>query len=115
MSSTSTGKSRQVAEVEDRVIEALKRYISAAAPGLLDILNLYSLKNHGKDLLNLFTESPCSLYKLVANLYKDRAIATCIFFVLFVKPLSGVVDPATLRKIYRDVEACTGGPTSGTV
>lgn len=109
MGSTSTGRGWQAAEVEDKVVRALKRHLSVVAPGLLDILNLYSLKNHNKDLLRLFMESPCSLYKLIAELYKDKVIAAYIFFNLFIKPLNGLVDPNTLRKIYSDAEACISG------
>ncbi len=72
------------------VKSTIRRYISMRVPGLLEILNLYSLNIYEKEILTLFVESPCTVYRLLYQFYRDETIAMTITTNLFIAPLSTI-------------------------
>lgn len=93
-------------ETVDLVKNTIKRCISTRVPGLLEILNLYSLNIHGKDILTLFAESPCTVYKLLYQLYRDRTVAAIIMTNLFIVPLSTTGNPHIYHLFLDKLKEC---------
>ncbi|MCS7112073.1 MAG: hypothetical protein N3D82_02750 [Ignisphaera sp.] len=86
--------------------DTIRRHISTKAPGLLEVLNLYSLTIYGKEVLTLFVESPCAAYRLLYQLYRDEAVASIIITTLFVAPLSNVETPHVQRSLISRLNEC---------
>ncbi|MEM0152585.1 MAG: hypothetical protein QXV81_03035 [Ignisphaera sp.] len=95
-----------VGKMMDPVKNTIRKHISTRAPGLLEILNLYSLNIHGKEILTLLIESPCTVYRLLYQLYKDRAVATAIMANLFIAPLSTIENPSIHQFFLNKLKEC---------
>lgn len=87
-------------------IDIIKKILSDRVPGLLDILNLYSIRLYNKEALQLLLESPCNFYKLINNIYGNTIIATYILVNLFLKHLSKIIDQDLLQSIYQNMNEC---------
>lgn len=86
----------------DRLKNMVKKHISSRAPGLLELLDLYSLSTCGKEILSLLIESPCEVYKLLCKIYKDKTVASIIMMNLLILPLYSIVRLNSLQKHLSD-------------
>jgi len=70
------------------VKQFMKRYIRSMIPGYLEILNIYSMRIYGKDIIDLFFESPSKVYDILLQHYKDSFTADFAISRLFLRPIS---------------------------
>jgi hypothetical protein len=70
------------------VKQFIKRYIRSMIPGYLEILNIYSMRIYGKDVIDLFFESPSKVYDILLQHYKDSFTADFAISRLFLRPIS---------------------------
>ncbi len=68
--------------------QRIRRYIRSIIPGYLEILNIYSMRNYGRDILDLFFESPSKVYDILIQYYKDFFTVDFALMRLFLRPIS---------------------------
>lgn len=68
--------------------QRIRRYIRAVIPGYLEILNIYSMRIYGKDVLDLFFESPSKVYDILMQHYRDSFTVDFAIVRLFLRPIS---------------------------
>lgn len=93
-------------EIINQYKDAIKRHISNRAPGLLEILNLCSINTYGKEIITIFIESPCKVYKLLYQIYKNKTVAEIMIKSLFIVPISNI-NPNLLQGYLNTQKECT--------
>ncbi|MCS7111037.1 MAG: hypothetical protein N3D82_01300 [Ignisphaera sp.] len=82
----------------DELKQRIRRYIRAVVPGYLELLNIYSMRIYGKDVLDLFFNSPSSVYDILTQHYGDSFTVDFAISRLFLRPISLEVNNVLLEE-----------------
>lgn len=83
----------------------IKRRADRVMPGYLEVLEIYTVRNHGKPPLHLLFDHPSKLYEALLSLTGDISVADYVIKNLILKPLSevagGYLDEDHMLKLIK--------------